>query len=68
MNLPNLNLSVGIITISDRAHAGVYEDHGGPALKKACEGYCWNVIAEAIVPDDITQIQRAIRSFSAQGC
>ncbi len=61
-------MTVGIITISDRASEGVYEDLGGPALKRAAEGYGWNVIAEAIVPDDLTRIQNAIRSFSAQGC
>ncbi len=61
-------LAVGIITISDRASAGVYEDHGGPALKQAAAGFGWNVIAEAIVPDDIGRIQQAIRSFSSQGC
>jgi molybdopterin adenylyltransferase len=61
-------ISVGIITISDRASAGVYEDHGGPALKSAAAGYSWNVIADAIVPDDISAIQQAIRSFGAQGC
>ncbi len=61
-------MTVGIITISDRASEGVYEDLGGPALKTAAEGYGWNVIAEAIVPDDLTRIQNSIRSFSAQGC
>lgn len=58
----------GIITISDRASQGVYEDLGGPALKQAAAGYGWTVQAEAIVPDDEAQIQQAIRSFSAQGC
>jgi len=58
-------MTVGIITISDRASEGVYEDLGGPALKTAAEGYGWNVIAEAIVPDDLTRIQNSIRSFSA---
>lgn len=61
-------MTVGIITISDRASEGVYEDFGGPALKKAAEDYGWNVIAEAIVPDELTRIQNSIRSFSAQGC
>ena len=61
-------ISAGIITISDRASAGIYEDHGGPALKKAAADYGWKVIAEAVVPDDIGKIQQAIRSFSAQGC
>ncbi len=61
-------LTVGIITVSDRASAGVYEDHGGPALKKAAGDYGWQVIAEAIVADDLPKIQQAIRSFAAQGC
>jgi molybdopterin adenylyltransferase len=61
-------IPVGIITISDRASAGVYEDHGGPALRNASEGYGWQVIADAVVPDDIGAIQSAIRSFGAQGC
>lgn len=61
-------IQVGIITVSDRASQGVYEDLGGPALKKAAEGYGWEVVAEAIVPDDMQRIQSAVRSFSAQGC
>lgn len=61
-------MTVGILTVSDRASAGIYEDHGGPALRKACEGYGWTVGAEAIVPDEIDRIRESIRSFSAQGC
>lgn len=59
---------VGIITVSDRASEGVYEDLGGPALRKAAEGYGWTVQAEAIVPDDQMRIQDTIRSFSSQDC
>jgi molybdopterin adenylyltransferase len=59
---------LGIITISDRASAGIYEDHGGPALRAAALGYGWEVQAEAIVPDDMPRIQQAIQSFSHQGC
>ena len=61
-------ITVGIITISDRASHGEYDDLGGPALRKAATGYGWQVLAEAIVPDEITRIQEAIRSFSRQGC
>lgn len=61
-------MTVGILTVSDRASAGIYEDHGGPALRKACEGYGWTVGAEAIVPDEVERIRESIRSFSAQGC
>lgn len=59
---------VGIITISDRASAGEYVDLGGPALKKAAEEAGWQVLAEAIVPDNVSRIQETIRSFSQQGC
>ncbi len=61
-------ITVGIITVSDRASAGVYEDHGGPALKKAAAEYGWSVTSEAVVPDDIAAIQQAVSSFVAQGC
>ena len=60
--------TVGVITISDRASDGLYDDLGGPAVKKAALQYGWQVIAEAIVPDDIARIQDAIRSLSVQGC
>ena len=59
---------VGIITVSDRATSGEYDDLGGPALKVAAEKYGWQVLSEAIVPDDAPRIQEMIRSFSDQGC
>ena len=59
---------VGVITVSDRASQGLYDDLGGPALKEAGTQYGWQILAEAIVPDDIPRIQETIRSFSAQGC
>ena len=61
-------ITVGIITVSDRASAGEYEDHGGPAVRAACQERGWEVIAEAVVPDDISRIQQSVRDFSAQGC
>lgn len=61
-------LLTGIITISDRASKGVYDDLGGPALKKAAEGCGWKVINETLVPDERRDIQRAIREQIAAGC
>jgi molybdopterin adenylyltransferase len=63
-----MQIQVGIITISDRASAGDYADLGGPALKAAAQKAGWQVLAEAIVPDDAKRIQDTIRSFSKQGC
>lgn len=63
-----MQIHTGIITISDRASQGLYDDLGGPALKKAAEGYGWKVAAESLVPDEKSNIQRAIREQLAQGC
>src|ERR1051326_4488758 len=63
-----MQIQVGIITISDRASAGDYADLGGPALKAAAQKAEWQVLAEAIVPDDAKRIQDTIQSFSKQGC
>jgi molybdopterin adenylyltransferase len=63
-----MQISAGIITISDRASAGDYKDLGGPALKEAARNAGWQVLSEAIIPDDTTRIQETIRSFSRQGC
>ena len=59
---------VGIITISDRASAGDYDDLGGPALKQVAQKTGWHVLAEAIVPDEMARIQETIRSFARQSC
>lgn len=61
-------ITVGIITISDRAAAGEYGDLGGPALKDTAQKYGWHVLSEAIVPDEISRIRETLRSFSDQGC
>src|SRR6202171_299691 len=63
-----MQIVVGIITVSDRASAGEYVDLGGPALKKYANESGWQVLAEAIVPDDLKRIQETIRSFAQQGC
>src|SRR5271156_2435749 len=66
--MTSMQIQAGIITISDRASHGLYDDLGGPALKKAAQGYGWQVVAEALVPDEKSDIQRAIREHINQGC
>jgi molybdopterin adenylyltransferase len=63
-----MQIQVGIVTISDRASQGAYSDRGGPALKAAAETYGWKVLAEALVPDEKPDIQRAVREQVARGC
>ena len=63
-----MQIQTGIITVSDRASKGLYDDLGGPALKKAAEGYEWKVLVETLVPDEKREIQRAIREQIGKGC
>src|SRR5438552_18940548 len=63
-----MQIQVGIITISDRASTGAYEDLGGLALKGVAQDAGWNVLGEAVIPDDAARIQEAIRALSPQGC
>jgi molybdopterin adenylyltransferase len=63
-----MQIQTGIITISDRASRGQYDDLGGPALKLAAAGYGWKVAAESLVPDEKRDIQRAVRELIAKGC
>jgi molybdopterin adenylyltransferase len=63
-----MQILTGIITISDRAARGLYDDLGGPALKQAAENYGWKIVAESLVPDEKRDIQHAIREQISQGC
>jgi molybdopterin adenylyltransferase len=62
-----MQLMCGIVTISDRASRGEYEDLGGPALREAAARHQWTVVGEALVPDEQRAIQRAVRELIAQG-
>ena len=63
-----MNIQVAIITVSDRASKGLYDDRGGPALKATAESYGWKVLGEAVVPDEKQDIQRAVREQVERGC
>jgi molybdopterin adenylyltransferase len=57
---------VGIVTVSDRASAGVYEDKGGPAIREFLDKHltsAWQPVAR-IVSDDVAAIARALRDLA----
>ena len=59
-------ISVAIITVSDRASRGEYEDKSGVALRQFCEKRGWEVLEQAIVPDDQKVIQSRTIKFSGR--
>lgn len=57
-------MRVGILTISDRAHEGVYEDQSGPAVAELVrEHFHTDVDITHVVPDDFMEIKRALEKW-----
>jgi molybdopterin adenylyltransferase len=64
-------MKIGIVTVSDRASRGVYEDKGGPAIAEclremlSCE---WEPVAR-VIPDERPVIEATLRALcDAEGC
>ena len=57
---------VGIITVSDRASKGEYEDKSGPMIKELVEAAGMEVVDYIIVPDEKGQIAKKLLYFSDQ--
>ena len=62
--------SIGILTISDRASSGEYEDRSGPAIEEVLREYLATECRyeRRIVADEVPAIIAAIRDFAAAGC
>lgn len=62
---------IGIVTVSDRASKGVYEDKGGPAIREwlaQALASPWEAIAR-VIPDEEHQIERTLRDLcDNEGC
>ena len=65
-----MTIRIGIVTVSDRASQGVYEDLGGPAIHKclteilSCE---WHA-EPRLIPDERPVIERTLIELSDAGC
>ena len=66
-----MRLRIGILTVSDRASRGEYEDRGGPAIREWLDRVLcseWTACVE-IVPDEMDCIEEAIvRMCDEQQC
>jgi molybdopterin adenylyltransferase len=61
---------IGILTISDRASRGQYEDRSGPAIEEVLREYVGTECEyeRVVIPDEVSSIEAAIRAFAARGC
>lgn len=61
---------IGIITVSDRASRGEYEDRGGPAIRDYLDEVLssqWEPEAR-VISDEQRLIESTLRELSAEGC
>ena len=61
---------IGIITVSDRASRGQYEDRGGPAIAAYLQGVLsspWNPHAR-VIADDLESITATLHELASLGC
>lgn len=62
---------IGIVTVSDRASKGIYEDKGGPGIIAVLTDFLitpWHPVTR-IVPDERSRIEAALIELAdAQGC
>ncbi|MBN1838558.1 MAG: molybdopterin adenylyltransferase [Campylobacterales bacterium] len=66
-----MKAKIGILTISDRASAGVYEDLSGKAIRETLSAYLsceWESVYE-VIPDEQSLIEEALKDMAdVQGC
>ncbi len=66
-----MTANIGILTVSDRASRGEYEDRGGPAVQSwlnAALSVAWTPVM-VIVPDETDRIEAVLRSMcDAEDC
>src|SRR3984957_58105 len=59
-------IPIGVVTISDRASAGVYEDKGGPGIEAALAAILatpWRAVRR-VIPDEKPRIETALRDLA----
>ena len=65
------DVKIGIVTVSDRASAGVYEDKGGPAIRECLTEILscpWEPVAR-VIPDERPVIEQTLRDLADRdGC
>jgi len=61
---------IGIVTISDRASTGVYQDESGPAIEAALRDYLATecVFEKRVIADERELIGATLRELAALGC
>lgn len=66
-----MSIKIGLLTVSDRASTGEYEDRGGPAMRQWLEGVLSNPEVQylsRIISDDREKIVAELEQMEEAGC
>jgi molybdopterin adenylyltransferase len=68
---PEEPAKIGVVTVSDRASSGEYEDRGGPAIREYLKGILtspWIPVVR-VIPDERPRIKATLRQLcDSEGC
>jgi molybdopterin adenylyltransferase len=61
---------IGVVSVSDRASRGEYEDRGGPAIHAYLTGILTSpwVAVPRVIPDDRSTIEETLKQLCEEGC
>jgi molybdenum cofactor synthesis domain-containing protein len=62
-----MTLRFGILTASDRSARGERPDLSGPALVEAVTSQGWEVVCQAVVPDDLAVLRETLIAWVGRG-
>ena len=62
-----MTLRIGILTASDRSARGERPDLSGPALAEAVTSQGWEVVCQAVVPDDVAVLRETLIAWAGRG-
>ncbi len=62
-----MKMKAAVLTVSDRASKGIYEDESGKVLMRLIEDYGLQVLDYKVVEDDREKIKKALETFCDQG-
>ena len=60
-------LRVAILTISDSSSSGTRPNLGGPTMRERCLNLGWQIVSEAVLPDERAQISEKLKQLADSG-
>src|ERR1700688_3707496 len=60
-------MRVAILTVSDSVSRGTRKDASGPKLRERCAHLGWDVVSEAVLPDESAAIRDRLASLADSG-